>query len=206
MAEVTELISVRRPTVDKDLAFQPESLARTLSTMESKARLSLSSVMMGTPRYLPNSFVRFMPSLFSMATIFLALVWGEKKSFDLLWFTFWPEQLQKVSRTLLMVMLFFLVALAKRIKSSAKKGCVNEGPSLKVFTPVQFPRAISESMRSARYFMHRMKMYGEKESPWRMPLEGRKGSSFSPFIRTERLGELMHDMIIRSIHAFGKLN
>ena len=35
-------------------------------------------------------------------------------------------------------MLFFLVALAKRIKSSAKKRCMNEGPSLEVFTPVQF--------------------------------------------------------------------
>ena len=142
MAKVTELISVRQLAIDKDLAFQPESLARTLSTMESKARLSLPSVMMGTPRYLPNSFVWFMPSSLSMATIFSALVWGEKKSFDLPWFTFWLEQLQKVSRTLLMVMLFFLVALAKRNKSSAEKRCVNEGPSLEVFTPVQFSGAI----------------------------------------------------------------
>ena len=90
-------------------------------------------------------------------------------------------------------------------KEDQVKRCVNEGPSLEVFTPVQFPRAISEFMRSARYSMHRMKMYGERGSPWRMPLKGRKGSSFSPFIRTEGLGELMHDMI-RSIHAFGKLN
>lgn len=104
-----------------------------------------------------------------------------------------------------MVWKFLLVAFAKRMRSLAKKSCEKMGPSLAVLTPFQFSCAILVWMRQARYSMQRMKMYGERGSPYRIPREGWKGSSLSPLTRTERFKVEMQDMII-SIQALGNLN
>lgn len=134
--------------------------------------------MIGTPRYLPKTLVRFMPSSFLMKEMFSARVCNEKKILDLLWFTFWPEEVQKSIRTLLMVWQFFFVALAKRIGSSAKKRCENEGPSLDVFMPIQLPWLTYVLMSSAKYSMQRMKMYGERGRPDVYHEKEKKGQVF----------------------------
>lgn len=104
-----------------------------------------------------------------------------------------------------MVRQFFFVAFAKRSKSSAKNKCEKIDPSLDVLMPVQFSQEFSVSMREARYSMQRINKYGEKGSPWRMPLDGENDSVLSPLTSTERLEEVMHDMI-RSTQSFGNLN
>ena len=139
--------------------------------MKSKALLFLPSIVIETPKYFPKSMEHLIPSSVSMEFMSPALVIREKKIFDSPRFTFWLEEVQNSLRTFLMERQFFLVAFAKRIRSSAKNRCEKEGPSLEVFTPDQFPRMTFNWMSQAKYSMQRMKMYDEKGSPWQMPLE-----------------------------------
>ena len=82
------MIRVMQPARERDFAFQPETLAQTLSKMKSKAHLFQPSVVMGTPRYFPKSMEQWIPSSVSMKLMLLSLVRGEKKIFDFSEFTF----------------------------------------------------------------------------------------------------------------------
>lgn len=139
IVEVTELISIHWPVRDKVRDFQPTSFPWIFSTRKSKAHRSLPSTTIGTPRYLPKLLEIPKPSSLLTISIEALEAWGGKNTLDLAELIFWPKALQKVSRTFLMAWQLFLLALANRIKSSAKNRWVKEGPFLEALIPVQRP-------------------------------------------------------------------
>ena len=169
---VTDWIRVHLPARDRVLAFHPAILSRIFSMMKSKARLSLPLTKIKTPRYFPKDVAIFKPSSFSRKPKRVWYIYWATKFFDLARLTFWPDSLQKVSKTLLIARWFFLVAFTKRSKSSAKNKWVKEGLSCEVFTPVQCPLTDSAWIRQAKYSIQRIKMYSDKASPCRIPREG----------------------------------
>ena len=66
MADVTELIRVRRPARERLFDFQDANLSRSLSMMKLYALLFPLLVRIGTPRYFPKSVQEDMPSSFSV--------------------------------------------------------------------------------------------------------------------------------------------
>ena len=129
----------------------------------------------GTPRYFPKSLQELMFNSLSTAFIIFGDVCREKYILDFEKFIFWLERGQKVEDGFYGAIVFFLLALAKRMRSSVKKRCVKVGPPFKVFITAQFLRSTSCWIRCARYSMQRMKMYDESGSPCLIPLEGGKG-------------------------------
>ena len=69
---------------ERELAFQFESFARSLSMRKAKA--------IGTPRYFPKSLQELMFNSFSTAFIIFGNVCGEKYILDFEKFIFWSER------------------------------------------------------------------------------------------------------------------
>jgi hypothetical protein len=87
---------------------------------KSKACLSLPSTTIGTQRYFPKLLEIPNPSSFFTKLVTVWFAWEGKNTFDLAKLIFCPEALQNRSRTHVMAWQLFLLALAKRIKSSTK--------------------------------------------------------------------------------------
>jgi len=77
---------------ERELAFQFESFARSLSMRKAKALLFLLSMRIGTPRYFPKSLQELMFNSFSTAFIIFGNMCGEKYILDFEKFIFWSER------------------------------------------------------------------------------------------------------------------
>lgn len=116
MAMEMALMRVIRLARERELTFQFESFALSLLMRKAKALLFLLSVRIGTPRYLSKSLQELMFNSLSTALIIFGDVCGEKYALDFEKFIFWPEREQKVLRMVFMVVQFFLLTLAKRMR------------------------------------------------------------------------------------------
>lgn len=105
---------------------------------------------------------------------------GENHNLDLSKFMSFPLTLQKSSMTLLILIIVLSSIFANRRTSSVKRRWDifrSWFLSLKGFYILLFT---ADEIWMERYSIGKMKRYGEKGSPWRMPLFGIKEYIFSP--------------------------
>ena len=144
------------------------------------------------------------PSKLQVSSWTVGGVFFEKRILDLSLLTFLARELAKVSEHILNCLAMVREAYPKRIRSFVKNKWVKAGPVLEALTAFQVLLVVFSWMRSPRYSRHRMNMYGEMGSPWRIPRDGRKGSSLPPLKRIVVEVDEMHSMII-VIRFRGKL-
>ena len=96
MAVETAFMRVIRPARERELAFQFESFAWSLSIKKAKALLFILSMRIETHRYFLKSLQELMFNSLSTAFIIFGDVCREKYILDFEKFIFWLEREQKV--------------------------------------------------------------------------------------------------------------
>lgn len=107
----------------KKWVFQHVSIACILSMMSWKSLLVGLLWKIGKLRYLPNDLLALMTMLLASLSTFLWWQFKEKTTLDIRVLTLWPDLQLKSWRVSIMVVQFLEFALAKRVRSSAKKIC-----------------------------------------------------------------------------------
>jgi hypothetical protein len=115
-----------------------------------------------------------------------------KRSEDFPMFTFCPDQEQNKSRPDLMEVAFVEVALAKIIKSSAKRRWVIGGQFLAILIPLRIPRLSCWWSILDKALVPRMNKNGDSGSPCLRPREGVNGPKGDPLMRMEKDVEEIH--------------
>ena len=98
-----------------------------MSIKKAKALLFILSVRIETHRYFLKSLKELMFNSLSTAFIIFGDVCREKYILDFEKFIFWLEREQKVKDGFYGAAIFFLLALAKRMRLSVKKMCMKVG-------------------------------------------------------------------------------
>ena len=114
----------------------------------------------------------------------------------------WPDSLQNLLKTLCIESAPALLALAKSMRSSAKKRW--EMPKL-CFEAFRGVHSSLLQLSLSRYSIHRINKYGERGSPWRKPLVGIKGVSLPPLRRIE-IEAVETQLIMSLINSSGNRN
>lgn len=150
---------------------------------------------MGNPRYFPKLVQIEMLRTTEISCFVWSLQLFENKTFDLLWLMLWPDQVQKFCKVFFIFTQLFLSVIDISTRSSAKNSCDSFGPDLLTFIGSYKLFWRSWLMLWASTSIHRIKMYGDIGSPWRIPLEGLKMSVLVPFTRTATELVQMQDII-----------
>ena len=106
MVERVALVNITLPAKDKRRVFKPASRFWTLSTM--------------APRYFPRLGVEQNSKILQSSSLVFEPTLGEKNARDFSTLTFYPNRLQKVSRTSLIALQFLPSAFANSTRSSTK--------------------------------------------------------------------------------------
>lgn len=138
---------------------------------------------MGKPRYLPGSKTTFMPRIELRRCTIGWWVLGLKYREDLFLFTLWPEAQQYEWIMSEKISQLARVALRKKIESSAKKRWLTHAWA--VSTNIDSMEQINLTNFPDHDRKHIIHKYGDKGSPWRIPLVGRKKGPGFPLTRTE---------------------
>ena len=95
----------------------------------------VSQCLIGNPRYFPKEEgVNQNSKILQSSSLVLGGIFGEKKTRDFSTLTFCPDKQQKVSRTSLTALQFFLFALANNTRSFAKNKWEKAIPPLEALT------------------------------------------------------------------------
>ena len=190
MAWVTDFISVHLLAQERHLLLQPVSFASTLSIRNLKSLDRDLDKNMGAPRYTASFLRLFKSRICFMALLLHGPVCFEKKIPDLDLLMLCPDHKQYFSRQSANLWASFLVALEKRIMSSAYMTCVMAGPLAQGLVPLILLSLSSLSKNLDKTSCPRMNKYGESRSPCLKPLLGLNRSVLPPLTSTSKGTEL----------------
>ena len=184
MTRVIEFISLHLPAQERHLLLQPVSFASTLSIKDSKSLDEDLDKNMGALSYTASFFRLFKSRICFMALLLHGPMFFKKKIPDLDLLMLYLDHKQYFSRQLANLWASFLIALEKRIMSSAYMTCVMAGPLAQGLVPLILPALSSLSKNLDNTSFLRMNKYGESKSPCLRPLLGLNHSDLPPLTRT----------------------
>ena len=193
------------PAVDRNLLDQPFSFCLIFSTIELNMSLFLLLKCSGSPRYLPTPPSFVMLSFAFTACFRVPSVLFEKVIDDLSTLIYCPEAFSYRVRSAWSDALLSCEAFTKNMVSSANKKWLSRGLPRATLIPFKEPSSCALLQRPDRTSLHIIKMYGERGSPWRIPLVGLTLPLGELLMRKEYETEDTHCMI-RFTHVGWKPN
>ena len=142
------------PTRDRHFVFHPASFFSIRSKIQRNLVLVTLPFIVGTPKYLPRSFVLDISSMLQIVVAWFAGTLGEKRTFDLEVLNFCPDCAQNCCRHPLIIPTCSSLASANRMMSSANSKLEISGPADRNWLPLFGGNQLLNMLRESLHTSH----------------------------------------------------